>query len=189
MLEAPAGEGRVRALVTTFDREYGIGPRTTETIVRSTFDDGPVPIYFQHSHGDVPVGDATATAGPRGTELDVQFYLDTERGRACYRAQQSGALKEWSVGFCADPADITITRAADGTINERIDRGDLLEVSVVLRGANPNTETLEVRAEAEAPEAEEAPAAEAPAAPAVPAELLERMGESHVRDILRNLVH
>lgn len=190
LLDAPEGEGRVRALVTTFDRAYGIGPRTTETIGRSTFADGPVPIYFQHGHGEVPVGDATATAGERGTELDVQFYLDTERGRACYRAQQSGALKEWSVGFTAGPEDITVTRGADGAVNEHIDKGDLLEVSVVLRGANPYTETLEVRAEpeADAPEAD-APADAAPAAPAVPAELLERMGESHVRDILRNLVH
>lgn len=190
MLEAPEGEGRARALVTTFDRAYGIGPRTTETITRSTFADGPVPIYFQHGHSEVPVGHATATAAERGTELDVQFYLDTERGLATYRAMNAGALKEWSVGFTAGPDDITVTRGADGTVNERIDRGDLLEVSVVLRGANPNTETLEVRAEVEV---EDVPAAEieveAPTAPAIPAELLDRIGEAHVRDVLRDLVH
>lgn len=198
LLEAPAGEGRVRALVTTFDRAYGIGPRTTETIGRSTFADGPVPIYFQHGHGEVPVGDAMATAGERGTELDVQFYLDTERGRACYRAQQSGALKEWSVGFVADNDDIVVTRAADGAVNEHIAKGDLLEVSVVLRGANPHTETLEVRAEAVAEAVVAALAVEVPVvevealaaeAPAVPAELLARMGEAHVRAYLSNLVH
>lgn len=200
LLEAPAGEGRVRALVTTFDRAYGIGPRTTETIGRGTFADGPVPIYFQHGHGDVPVGDAMATAGERGTELDVQFYLDTERGRACYRAQKSGALKEWSVGFVADNDDIVVTRAADGAVNEHIAKGDLLEVSVVLRGANPNTQTLEVRAEAVAVAAEldaklavedaiDAEVTEPPASPSVPAELLARMGEAHVRAYLSNLVH
>lgn len=187
MLEAPEGEGRARALVTTFDREYGIGPRTTETITRSTFADGPVPIYFQHGHSEVPVGHAQATAAERGTELDVQFYTDTERGLATYRAMQAGALREWSVGFTCEPGDIEVTRGKDGTVNEKILRGDLLEVSVVLRGANPNTETLEVRSEAEA-EVEEAVVDEVEA-PSVPVELLARMDESHVRDILRNLVH
>lgn len=185
--------GTVRALVTTFGIPYAIGRKSTETIKRSTFEDGVVPIYFQHGHGEVPVGHAMNRATDAGNELDVQFYLDTERGLASYRAMKAGALKEWSVGFTASDSDITTTRSADGVTDETIEKGDLLEVSVVLRGANPNTKTLEVRS-AEAAAADEAAkaAADAEAAEAALAArsavltaLTARMGEPHIRAILR----
>lgn len=140
-------EGRARARITTFNQPYEYAPRVREEISPSAFDGvDTIPVMYQHQHDEPPVGTATLTRDATGINADIQFFLDTERGRAAFNAYHTGAMKEWSVGFAAKPDQITTTRA-DGYVNERIDKGDLMEVSTVLRGANKGTKTMHTRAD------------------------------------------
>lgn len=140
-------EGRARAQITTFDSPYEYAPRVREEIAPSAFDGtDTIPVMYQHDHSAPPIGTATLTKTGTGVEADIQFFMDTERGRAAFNSYHTGAMKEWSVGFIAKPGDITTTRA-DGYVTERIERGDLMEVSTVLRGANKGTGTMHTRAD------------------------------------------
>lgn len=140
-------EGRARARITTFNDPYEYAPRVREEIAPGAFDAATtIPVMFQHDHSSPPIGTATLTKDATGVDADIQFFMDTERGRAAFNAYHAGAMKEWSVGFVAKPDQITTTRDG-GYVNERIDKGDLLEVSTVLRGANKKTSTLHTRAD------------------------------------------
>lgn len=143
----PQGRGIVEALVSAYDVEYGIGGGQREVVRRGAFSDvdGPVPVYAQHNHerGRPPIGtteDAHET--DRGLVVRARLFLDdSEDARATYAALQAGALTEWSVGFI--PTEV---REEDrGNLVEVLD-AELREVSTVLVGANPDTDTLAVRA-------------------------------------------
>lgn len=146
-LEA-APEGRARGVISTYGEPYEFAPRQREAIERGAFDlTAPIPVFYQHDHDSVPVGVAHLSDNETQLFADAQFFMDTERGRAAYAAMAAGALREWSVGFIVRSADDMVTTRSDGYTLDTIKRGDLAEVSVVLRGANPNTNTLEVRAD------------------------------------------
>ena len=139
------GEGVVRGVVTTFDDPYPIGRSLREVITRSTFDlSQSVPLFFEHRWGDGPIGvSRSLAAGSDGLEAEFELFLDDPRARSVWRAMKAGALREFSIGFM--PTELTEERSAEHT-TEKIIKGDLIEVSSVVRGANPNTETVSTRA-------------------------------------------
>lgn len=145
---AKADQGIVEGYITTFDDPYPIGPRTRESIKRDTFDlSKPVPMFYEHDWKAGPIGvSRSIVADDKGLLAEFELFVDeSERARTVMRAMKAGAMNEFSVGFLADPSDITRERSADGDI-EVINNGELLEVSVVVRGANPNTELVSTRA-------------------------------------------
>lgn len=138
-------EGVVRGYVTTFDDPYPIGHKRSEVIKRGAFDvKRAIPLMFEHDHAAGPIGvSRSLTEDDRGLLAEFELFRDTERGRAVWLAMRAGALQEFSIGFYADQIE---TRSADGKDTEEIEKGTLVEVSSVLKGANPNTETVSVRA-------------------------------------------
>ena len=70
----------------------------------------------------------------------MQFNLNTQRGRDAFADVEFGSVKEWSVGFRALEDDLD---RLDGGENVRVIKNlDWVEVSPVLRGASPATQTL-----------------------------------------------
>ena len=70
----------------------------------------------------------------------MQFNLNTQRGREAFADVEFGSVKEWSVGFRALEDDL---ERLDGGENVRVIKNlDWVEVSPVLRGASPDTQTI-----------------------------------------------
>ena len=78
----------------------------------------------------------------------MQFNLNTQRGREAFADVQFGSVREWSVGFRSVSDEIETL--ADGTKARVIDSLDWVEVSPVLRGASPNTQTINSKAASDA---------------------------------------
>lgn len=190
-----ASEGVVRGYVTTWDDPYKIGWGWNEEIARGAFteslaDQSALPIMYQHDWDAGPIGVTRAVVeDDHGLYVEVELFLDDDRARAIWRAMAAGALREWSIGFYPEE----ITELVE-TSTDRVMKGRLAEASVVVRGANPSTSTIEVRdaatAQAEADAAAERAAAERAAAERAAAELpdfvLERIHEPHVRALIRD---
>lgn len=130
--------GKAKALVSAYDEEYELEDGTH--IIRSDslkLGADPVSVFWQHDWAagarGKPVGHAHTSNSDAGILVDAEFYLDTEGGRSVYNALKAKALREWSVGY-------TGKRKDDGTVYD----GELIEASVVLKGANPGTKTLDV---------------------------------------------
>lgn len=165
-LRAAAGddapEGVLEGYATVYDVGYGIGWGITEQIAPGCFDrsiadqNGIIPIFYMHDW-DNPIGHATVTSDAKGVRVVATLYIDVnERAMSVWLAAKAGALREWSIGFY--PQTIEINVGEDGDDTETITAGDLAEASIVVRGANPETEMIDVRAKVTVTEAEEAEA-------------------------------
>lgn len=148
-----SSEGVLVGVVTTYDSPYDIGWGFRESIESGAFDDslekqGTIPVFYQHNHrdGSTPIGVARMVPGDSGSlTMRAELFLDDPQAAAVFRAAKAGALREWSVGFYYGDEE-----AGDLVVNKKeqlltVRRGDLAEVSIVLRGANPETHTLDVR--------------------------------------------
>ena len=70
----------------------------------------------------------------------MQFNLNTQRGREAFADVEFGSVKDWAVGFRALEDDL---EQLDGGENVRVIKNlDWVEVSPVLRGASPDTQTI-----------------------------------------------
>lgn len=150
---ADSAAGELLGVVTTYNSPYPVPGGFREQVIPGAFDHSMemrpvIPVYLQHGHlrGAAPIGEATSTLGSddRLTML-VRLYLDDSAdARVAYRAAKSGALREWSVGmfYGREAGDITLD-SAERLVSVR--NADLREVSLVLAGQNPDTETLSVR--------------------------------------------
>jgi HK97 family phage prohead protease len=130
------------AYASVFGTTYPIGPGINERIVPGAFteslraQDGQLPDFYQHAWDEGPVGVASATEDDHGVLVQAKLF-DTERARAVKQAAQVGALTRWSVGYYAID-----THLEDKGRTEVITRADLAEVSIVVRGANPDAKTI-----------------------------------------------
>jgi HK97 family phage prohead protease len=140
------GPGTGKAVVSVIGLEYEIGWGWTEIILPGCFDESieahpTIPIYHQHNWDDGPIGSGTPSV--EGDQLIVAFGLYLGMGDLVdrvYRGMQDKALEEWSIGFWADE----ITWEKENPDCDQIAKGDLAEASVCVRGANPETGTLEL---------------------------------------------
>lgn len=139
------GSGAFEALVSAYGTTYDIGWGWQERIERGAFasaEGESVPIMYQHQWGMAPIGDGIASETDLGLIIRGQLYLDEDPFVArIYRAMKAKALREWSVGFCPEAMEWT----DDEPEVDIITLATLLEASVVLRGANPDTATLDLR--------------------------------------------
>jgi HK97 family phage prohead protease len=140
------GAGTGTAVVSTYDLAYEIGWGWTEVILPGCFKQSiaahkAISIFYNHNWDGGPIGSGIATEN--GTNLTVDFQLYLDRGDLVgrvYQAMLDGALEEWSVGFWAEQ----VTSRSDLPQCDLIVQGDLAEASVCVRGANPETGTLEL---------------------------------------------
>lgn len=132
-------EGKLRGHATTYGEAYKVG-RGTETIQRGAFDadlsdkGGVVPVFWGHGwakeSNEAPIGYARIDGTGTRMEVDAELFIDTDpKAMSVWRASEVGAIREWSVGF--KPTDIGHGRTRS---DEVIRQGELLEVSVVLKG-------------------------------------------------------
>lgn len=134
-------EGILRGYAATYGQAYKTGARSTETIQRGAFDadlsdkGNVIPVYASHGwakgSNEAPIGVAKVRADGDRIEIEeASLYIDTDpKAMSVWRAAKDGGLREWSIGFI--PAKITYGQTRS---DEVIEQGELLEVSVVLKG-------------------------------------------------------
>jgi HK97 family phage prohead protease len=144
-----AGDGTFEAVVSTYELEYEVGYGWTEQILAGCFADSisahpTIPIFYNHNWDGAPIGSGKPTEN--GSKLTVAGRLYLEIGdplvARVYQAMQDEALEEWSIGFWPEQ----INWDSDNPRCDMIAKGDLAESSVCVRGANPDTGTLELNA-------------------------------------------
>lgn len=142
-----APEGVLVGTAAAYNVEYPIGFGMREVISSGAFGDalkkrdGKIPIFFQHDWTN-PIGTASATETKDGLDVEARLFVnENERARSVFLAAKEGALREWSIGF----RPIVVRTDEESPDVEFVDEGELLEASVVVKGANPETEMTEVR--------------------------------------------
>ena len=101
--------------------------------VKSIADGDVVPILWEHQKSDprMQVGEIkSAEETDEGLKVHVALDLDTETGRAAYKAVKARRVKSLSIGY----AILQATKADDGA--QELKSVDLVEVSLVSRPAN-----------------------------------------------------
>lgn len=143
--------GHVRALVSAYDVKYRIGWALWHTIQAGAFaksiaEQPAIPLFWMHSWAwseRPPIGSAQAeeSEADGGLVIDGGIYVnDSGDNMSLYRSLKDGAIREWSIGYDV----ITSTVDKEDELHEYVVEAELLEASAVLRGANPETETLQV---------------------------------------------
>lgn len=154
--------GEVTAYPSIIGRPYRMGWFTWHQLEPGCFDesiaeqDGRFPIYVQHNWDwseRPPIGNVNAARevdfddaeddGARALEIVGRLYPDIPDGLACLHAMAARALREWSIGYLIEAYRVE-EDDDEGRLTVYVERAQLWEASVVLRGANPWTQTLEV---------------------------------------------
>ena len=145
------GEGVLIGYATTYDMPYKVGRNAYESITRGAFDDdiadreGVYPIFYEHGWAkedpQVPIGIGYFRSDDKGVHVKAELFTDDlAEARVVYRSAKAGSLKEWSLGFGVNESRFD----SELRTLEHVDRGFLLEASVVVKGA-ADTEMIEVR--------------------------------------------
>lgn len=155
--DAPAGS--FVAVGATYGLEYEIGWGWREILEPGVFAASieahpAIPIFWQHRWDMAPIG----VGAPEEANLDGkdvllvrgQLLLDADDPlvRRVHAAMLAGAVEEWSIGYYAEE----IAWSKDDPELDRIVAGDLAELSSVVRGANPETGTVELAGLVDEPE-------------------------------------
>lgn len=159
-----AAEGIVEAFVNTmgvvdYDGEIIEIDAFSDSILKggqtvAWFHDQSTPVGKVLDASPIPYGDDEETGMTMGRlKAVMQFNMNTQRGREAFADVQFGSVKEWSVGFRSLSDEIEML--ADGTKARVIKALDWVEVSPVLRGASPNTQTITSKSASDALDNEE----------------------------------
>lgn len=145
-------EGVLTGYGAVYETPYKIpGTRRRESLSSSAFVDniaernGAVPIFWGHGWAKeanaTPIGVAHVRSDEQALHIErAELFVDiSAEAQAVWRAYAAGALREWSVGF--KPAENGISVRGD---LDYITRGELLELSMVVKGAG-YTDTTSVR--------------------------------------------
>lgn len=144
------GEGTFEAKVSTYGLAYDVGWGWTEKILPGAFAESieqhsTIPVFYTHDWAAGPLGVGKPVESDDMLTVAGKLYLGmAERIDVIYQAMLDEALEEWSIAFWPE----TITNDKDEPNCDQIVKGDLAEASVCVRGANPETGTLELRQQA-----------------------------------------
>jgi len=152
-------------LVEAFVNSMGRVDMDEEVIDIKAFDksinDGGIAVAWFHNQAE-PVGKVVSATpefdgedeqtGMASGKLKavMQFNLETQRGKEAFSDVKFGSVSEWSVGFRS--TDHEIKDLADGKKYRVINELDWVEVSPVMRGASPETETVGIKTDADTDE-------------------------------------
>lgn len=138
--------GTFEATVSTYGSPYDVGYGFVETIQAGAFKAAQgrtIAVMLGHDWSGGPLGSAVVRDTSAGLGVAGRLYVDTsERARVCHQAMLDGAMDRWSVAFMP----LTISTDPSDPLAETIVDADLIEVSLCLRGANPDAQTVDVRA-------------------------------------------
>lgn len=139
-----APTGAVEAVVSVFDER----DRDGDVVRSSAFTDGQeVPMAWGHDWSRL-VGKGTIRVDKKRARFVGAFFMGTKAGREAHATVKAmGDLQEWSMGYVATKvALVDDPEQYDGQHTREIEEMMTLEVSPVLAGANPNTETIGIKA-------------------------------------------
>tara|TARA_Y100000310_G_C20647592_1_gene797511 strand:+ start:864 stop:1472 length:609 start_codon:yes stop_codon:yes gene_type:complete len=148
-------EGIVEAFVNYMGKVDLDDEIITIDAFNKSIEDGGISVAWFHNQAE-PVGKViSASSVFEGKDDDtgmdtgklktlMQFNLETQRGKEAFSDIKFGSVREWSVGFRATDHDLE--DLADGSKKRVIRDLDWVEVSPVMRGASPGTETVGVKA-------------------------------------------
>lgn len=143
------GEGTFEAIVSVFDNVDLVGDR----VVKGAFDKNlkewkesgdPIPVIFSHQWDDLDahVGIVTeAEERDEGLYVKGQLDMDEDFASRLWKKMNRRSIKEFSFAY-----DIIREKTADDGANELIELS-LIEVGPTLKGANPETQLLGVKAD------------------------------------------
>lgn len=146
--------GTFRGIAAAYGSPYEIGGGRWEQIEPGAFaaslasQGGTLPVFWQHGvlagsqpWATAPIGLAHATERKDGLHASFELFEgDTPEARAIGRAARGGALDALSLGYFAH--DIRTDRTTGGAPLDHILRGEVVEISYVLRGANPGAKLI-----------------------------------------------
>lgn len=144
------GEGTFEALVSSYAETYEIGGwfgSWTERILPGCFADSiadhpTIPVCWNHDWKAGPIGHGAAQELDIGLIVRGELYLDLDpMVQRVYRSMKAKAVEEWSIAFFPE----RIVNDDAEPYCDQIERGDLIEATACFRGANPGTETLDLR--------------------------------------------
>lgn len=146
------GEGKFTAVVSTFNVVDSQG----DMMLPHAFDDSinefrsgkTIPVLFSHNWTD-PNANVGVITDMRQTEtcleIDGQLDLSSPNGLQCFKLLKDGRVHEFSVGGEAWYDDMQVS--PDGDYVWPITKFDLIEVSLCLKGANPETRLVSTKSE------------------------------------------
>ena len=155
-------EGIVEAFVNTMGVVDADGDIVEPTAFNKSIRDNlPIPVLSGHDQGKL-VG-KVIFAQPKYIDGDeyrlftrMQMNMDTEAGRDAFSNVAGDYVREWSIGFnIPKESDVEQEGSDVSTVVRRIANLDWVEVSSVIRGSSPSTETVAAKA---APEMGQKPA-------------------------------
>ena len=150
---ADADAGTVTALVSAF----GVVDSYDEEIMPGAFEktlekfgDDPIPILWNHEWGvmDAHLAEAKGEETDEGLVVEMQFDMDDPTSVKAFRLLKSRRIKEFSIGGF-EPSDGIRRVEKDGRTVWQVYEFELVEISLVLRGANPETRLIDVKSAAE----------------------------------------
>lgn len=156
--DADGQTGRFEAIVAAFGNVDLVGDRIvkgafSKSIGKWRASGDPLPIIWSHNWGDPNAH--VGFADPRlmeetdkGLKIVGQLDIDQPVAAQVYRLLKERRVKQWSFAY-----DIQRERPGRDRANELVEL-DILEAGPTLSGANPETETLMVKALQEAAEVE-----------------------------------
>lgn len=141
---------RLTGTASAYGISYPVGNGVREVIQRGAFgaslaQRSIVPVFYGHglvagqpwTHPPIGVATASETAAGLRTSIEL-FTADSEDARVVAAAANRGALRELSIGFEPTPNGVRVERTRSGDRLERITQAQLIEVSLVVRAANPS---------------------------------------------------
>jgi HK97 family phage prohead protease len=155
--------GTFTALVSA----YGVVDSYDEEVMPGAFDkslerfgDDPIPIMWNHQWSALGahLGGAKGVETDDGFVIEGWFDMDDPDAVKAYRLLKSGRIKEFSIGGF-EPSEGIRRVEKDGRTIWQVYEFELVEVSLVLRGANPETRLIDVKSAAELVEATTDPVA------------------------------
>lgn len=145
--------GRVVALVSAF----GVVDSQDEELMPGAFKDSlerngsyPFPFMWHHKWDDLGahLGGFTGEETDEGLVITIDFDMDDVDGQKAYRLVKSGRVRQFSIGGFEPSGSVRLEKRGDRDV-WAVYEFDLVEVSLVLRGSNPETRVIDVKSAAE----------------------------------------
>lgn len=150
-VKAAGDAGEFTALASVFGNVDLVGDRMlpgafSKTLERWREAGDPIPVVLSHQWDDpmayvgkADPNDVTETA--EGLVVKGQLDTSTEVGKQVYKLMADRVLKAWSFGYTVPEGG---EEYKDGVNN--VSEADLIEVGPTLKGANPEAQTLAIKA-------------------------------------------
>lgn len=146
-VDATGGEGSFTAIVSTFNIKDSQGQiiekGAFDESLKTFTDDSPLPVLWDHEWEDIwsHLGAAQGRETDTGLQIEAQLDMENPNAVQAYKLLKTGRVHEFSIGGFISENDIEY----DDDGNAHVKRFQLVEVSITLKGANPDTRLVSVK--------------------------------------------